>query len=62
MSLMAFEIPDYSYGVADSALCLIDYLLRVGTDSADKAAMRHLEEARRELLAYKDLIFDQVVA
>ena len=59
--LMAFEIPDYSYGVADAILVNIDYLLRVGTDSTDRAAKTELEEARRLILSYKDRIFDQVM-
>lgn len=59
---MAFDVPDYSYGAADSALCIIDHLLRVGTDSEDGSALAHLEQARYELLAYKDLIFDQVMS
>ncbi len=58
---MPFEMPDYSYGVADAILTNIDYLIRVGTDSDDGDAKRLLEEARYRMLEYKDLILDKVM-
>lgn len=58
---MPFDLPDYSYGIADAILTQLDYLLKVGTDSRDGRAAELLEEARRNVLAYKDEIFDQVM-
>lgn len=58
---MPFEIPDYSYGIADAILINIDYLQKHGSDTDDGYAMKILEEARYKILEYKDLIFDQVM-
>lgn len=58
---MPFDMPDYSYGVADTILSSIDYLRTVGTDTEDGAAAEALEDARRAILRYRDLIFDQVM-
>lgn len=58
---MAFDVPDYSYGVADSVLESIDLLLRVGTDSENRFAKKKLEEAKAAMNDYKAAIFDQVM-
>lgn len=58
---MAFEIPDYSYGIADSVLESIDLLLRVGTDTENNYAKKKLEEAKAAMQDYKAAIFDQVM-
>lgn len=58
---MAFEIPDYSYGIADSVLESIDLLLRVGTDTENCYAKKKLEEAKTAMQDYKAAIFDQVM-
>lgn len=58
---MAFELPDYSYGVADAALECIDLLLRLGTDSENNFAKKKLEEAKAAMNDYKAAIFDQVM-
>ncbi len=58
---MAFDVPDYSYGVADSVLESIDLLLRVGTDSENGFAKKKLEEAKAAMNDYKAAIFDQVM-
>lgn len=58
---MTFDVPDYSYGIADSVLQSIDLLLRVGTDSENSFAKRKLEEAKAAMNDYKAAIFDQVM-
>lgn len=58
---MPFDMPDYSYGVADTVLCTIDYLRTVGTDTEDGLAAEALEDARRAILRYRDLIYDKVM-
>lgn len=59
---MPFDIPDYCYGLADAVLTNIDYLITVSSKNPDKEAVRLLEEARFSILAYKDQIFDEVMA
>ena len=51
---MAFDIPDYSYGIADSVLESIDLLLRVGTDSENNYAKKKLEETQQNYLKMCD--------
>lgn len=58
---MPFDLPDYSYGVADAILINLDYLILHGSDSKEGHAMQLLEDARYKLLEYKDLIFNQVM-
>lgn len=58
---MTFDVPDYSYGIADSVLQSIDLLLRVGTDSENNFAKKKLEEAKAAMNDYKAAIFDQVM-
>lgn len=58
---MPFENPDYSYGLADSLLSILDYMLRVATDTEDGAALRRIEDAREAVNDYKALIYPQVL-
>lgn len=58
---MTFDVPDYSYGIADSVLQSIDLLLRVGTDTENNFAKKKLEEAKAAMNDYKAAIFDQVM-
>ena len=58
---MPFELPDYSYGVADAILINLDYLILHGSDSEGGYAMQLLEDARYKILEYKDMIYDQVM-
>ncbi len=58
---MPFENPDYSYGLADSLLNVLDYMLRVATDTEDGAALRRIADAREAVLDYKALIYPQVL-
>lgn len=39
---MGFELPDYSYGLADSLLQTLDFLQRVGAKGEDGRALEHL--------------------
>lgn len=58
---MPFEVPDYSYGLADSVLNVLDYMLRVASDTEDGAALGRIAEARDAILEYKALIYPQVL-
>lgn len=58
---MPFENPDYSYGLADSLLNVLDYMLRVASDTEDGAALRRIADAREAVLDYKALIYPQVL-
>ena len=59
--IMGFDLPDYSYGMADSVLAVLDYMIRVATDTTDGVAAGRLEEARQCVMDYKALILDRVL-
>ena len=53
---MPLELPDYSYGCADSVLQILDYMIRTGTDTGDGEAASCLRDARYLMERYKALI------
>ncbi len=54
---MALELPDYSYGCADSVLQILDYMIRIGaTDTKDGEALSCLKDAHCLVSRYKALI------
>lgn len=53
---MPLELPDYSYGCADSVLQILDYMIRTGTDTDGGEASSCLKDAHYLMERYKALI------